>query len=186
MKQIYLIIIFISFLPHLSHAQCEGNITGTLINELGDPVVNAQVMLVIDDDSSSSSITDAQGNFSLRVTNVDQTMAGIEINSNNHLNGVSTLDMVLMIRHILGVNDIVDDLGLLKADVNCDGQVSMIDVVYMRRVILGIDPHFPSGDYCASSNQGVNISQLNIQNCNLELTNSLEIIAIAKGNVNGN
>lgn len=53
------------------------------------------------------------------------------------LNGVTTQDISLIQRHILGNGPLSNDFKLIAADVNCDGRVSAVDMVEIRRAILG-------------------------------------------------
>ena len=56
-------------------------------------------------------------------------------------NGVTTLDMVLVRKHILQTTPFTDPLKLLAADANGSGSVSTLDLVAIRKVIL--DPTQP-------------------------------------------
>lgn len=56
----------------------------------------------------------------------------------NYLDGVSTLDLVLIQRHILGLSNLDSDLKIYAADVSNSGTVSAIDLVILRRLILGV------------------------------------------------
>lgn len=57
-------------------------------------------------------------------------------------NGVSTHDLLLISRHILGVAPFNDPLLLIASDANRDSRVTTIDLIYLRRLILGIDMEF--------------------------------------------
>ncbi len=61
------------------------------------------------------------------------------------LSGVSTIDITLMVRHILGLTLLDEDYKLIAADVNQDDKISGIDVVALRKVILGLSD-FPNGN----------------------------------------
>ncbi|HLO54214.1 MAG TPA: dockerin type I domain-containing protein [Saprospiraceae bacterium] len=58
------------------------------------------------------------------------------------VNGVSTLDQVLIMRHILAVDIFTSPNKLIAADVNLDGRITSIDLVLARRLILGIIQDF--------------------------------------------
>ncbi len=58
------------------------------------------------------------------------------------LNGVSTLDLVIIQRHILGAQTIDSPYRKLAADINNDGRISVADIMELRRVILGHRDHF--------------------------------------------
>ncbi|TVR84269.1 MAG: HYR domain-containing protein, partial [Saprospirales bacterium] len=53
------------------------------------------------------------------------------------LNGVTTYDIFLMQRHILGLGVIKDPYYLIAADANNDGKIDVRDVVELRGLILG-------------------------------------------------
>ncbi len=61
------------------------------------------------------------------------------------LNGVTTFDMLIISRHILGVEPLDSPYKLIAADVNQDGQVTLMDIIIMRRLILGITDELPNG-----------------------------------------
>lgn len=57
-------------------------------------------------------------------------------------NGVSTLDVVTMIKHILGIEKLDQPEQILAADVNRDGKVTSLDVIEVRKIIIGITQTF--------------------------------------------
>ncbi|MEN0004963.1 MAG: dockerin type I domain-containing protein [Bacteroidota bacterium] len=57
----------------------------------------------------------------------------------NHKNGVNTLDLLILLRHILGVAPIEDPYQLIAADVDRSGDISVSDIIELRRLILSID-----------------------------------------------
>ncbi len=59
------------------------------------------------------------------------------------LNGVTTYDLVLITKHILGIEPLNSPFKLIAADANLDGQITTADVVLLRKLILGIIPKFP-------------------------------------------
>jgi hypothetical protein len=62
----------------------------------------------------------------------------------NPRNGVSVLDAVLIQRHILSVAPLNSPFKIIAADVNQSGNVSLMDVILIRRLILhGLDA-FPN------------------------------------------
>lgn len=65
--------------------------------------------------------------------------------SANPLNGISTNDMVLITKHLLGIQPFTTPWQHIAADVNGDGKVSTYDIVLLRKLILGIDTQLPGG-----------------------------------------
>ena len=53
------------------------------------------------------------------------------------LNGISTLDLVLIQKHILGIKPITNPYLLLAANINNDTKVSASDILGLRKLILG-------------------------------------------------
>jgi hypothetical protein len=62
----------------------------------------------------------------------------------NPMNGVSTMDMVMIVRHILGQTLLNSPYKLIAADINNSRTITTMDLVQLRRVILGVDAKFPS------------------------------------------
>ncbi len=59
-------------------------------------------------------------------------------------NGVSTLDLVLIQKHILGLSYLDSPYKVIAADINNSSTISAADLIAMRKVILGIDDVFPN------------------------------------------
>jgi hypothetical protein len=60
----------------------------------------------------------------------------------NAMNGVSTFDLVLISKHILGVEALDSPYKLLAADVNNSRSVTTLDLIQIRKLILSIDTEF--------------------------------------------
>lgn len=54
-----------------------------------------------------------------------------------HRNGLSTLDLLLARAHILGLNKLDSPYKLIAADVNNSGDITTLDLLEMRQVLLG-------------------------------------------------
>ncbi|MEO1626476.1 MAG: hypothetical protein AAFV25_15070, partial [Bacteroidota bacterium] len=61
----------------------------------------------------------------------------------NPLNGISTYDLVLVNKHVLGIADLDSPYKMLAADVNCTGDITAFDLVSMRQLILYHRDEFP-------------------------------------------
>ena len=57
-------------------------------------------------------------------------------------NGVTTLDIALIQSNILGKSLLNSPYKLIAADVNGDGKVTTLDIVFIKRLILGLDTTF--------------------------------------------
>ncbi|HRO08393.1 MAG TPA: SdrD B-like domain-containing protein [Saprospiraceae bacterium] len=60
------------------------------------------------------------------------------------LDGVSTLDLVYMQRHILDLEPLDSPYKVIAADVNNDERITAQDISQLRKLILGVYDHFPN------------------------------------------
>lgn len=58
------------------------------------------------------------------------------------LNGVSTLDLVMIQRHILGLEKLSSPYKLIAADVNNNKSIAASDLTELRKLILGVNKEF--------------------------------------------
>jgi len=60
-----------------------------------------------------------------------------------HLNGVTTYDLLLISKHLLGIQPIATPYKMIAADANRSGSITTFDIVELRRLILGIYAELP-------------------------------------------
>ncbi|MEP7266358.1 MAG: dockerin type I domain-containing protein, partial [Saprospiraceae bacterium] len=65
------------------------------------------------------------------------------IRDDEPMNGVSTLDLVNIQKHILGIERLKSPYKMIAADVNNDNDISAIDLLELRKLILGIYHKLP-------------------------------------------
>ena len=124
------------------------SVSGTITNPAGEALSNVRV-----DIGNRSTITDNQGRFSLDQLPTDIGLTVIPSNDENAANGVSSLDIILVTRHILGLQSFTDPYQLIAADVNNSGSISAADLVGIQRVVLNLASEFdgqPSWIYVPS------------------------------------
>lgn len=120
------------------------NLSGKINRENNDAIPGTSVNLndpngVVLDQTQ----TDAQGNYAFQ--NILVSNFYLKPNKADAINnGVSTLDLVLIQRHILGIKSFNSPYKLLAADVNNSNSVTAKDVSDLRKVILGINVQFPN------------------------------------------
>ncbi len=68
----------------------------------------------------------------------------VPFKNDNPLNGVNTLDLVKISRHILGTEPLSSPYKMMAADINNSGSVTGFDVVELHNLILGIYQDFPN------------------------------------------
>ncbi|TAK48040.1 MAG: hypothetical protein EPO28_01505 [Saprospiraceae bacterium] len=121
---------------------CQGPplIAGMANDEMGNSVSKVEVSLngaVVKSDT-----TGAAGTYSFEVVpGGDYTVTPFK--DMNPLNGVTTFDLVLISRHILGTGLLGSPYKLIAADVNKSGTITTADLVVIRKLILNMNTEFP-------------------------------------------
>ena len=113
-------------------------ITGETKTEEGEPIELVDVELDAnypEFPKTVMTVEDGQYGFYDLFSGVDYEV--IPMRNDNHLNGVTTLDIVMIQKHILGIDIIESPYKLIAADVNSDCQVTGQDLVQLRKLILG-------------------------------------------------
>ena len=117
-------------------------VAGLLTDELDSGLQGATVEL-----SSGSMVettTDASGMFEFTSLVEGEDYSITPLFNEDHDNGVSTYDVVLIVKHILGVDLLDTPYQIIAADANASGSISTLDIVDIRKVILQIEEEFPS------------------------------------------
>ena len=118
-------------------------IAGTSVTEAGNGVSEAQVILEAEiAEYPLTQMTTEEGGFAF-TENPDAIDYSLRVQKNdNHTNGVSTLDLVLIQRHVIGFQEFDSPYKVIASDISNDENVSAIDIVELRKVILGIQDEF--------------------------------------------
>lgn len=58
------------------------------------------------------------------------------------LNGISTFDLLLIQKHILGIQALNSPYKMIAADINNSRSITTLDLIQLRKLILGLDVHF--------------------------------------------
>ena len=120
-------------------------LSGAAITESNIPVNG--VSMTLSGDLSDTFTTGIDGLYEFSVDNGGTYTISAEKNNDvTTNNGVSTLDIILMQRHILGVENLSSPYKIIAADVNRSETVSTLDIVYTRALILQTSNSFPGGD----------------------------------------
>ncbi len=122
-------------------AQIEGSVT----TEYGASVEDVQMELVsVLPEYPASDMTDTDGHYAFEDNPMYVNYNVSAYKNDDPLNGVSTLDLVLIQRHILGQEDLGSPYKMIAADINNDQKVSSIDLVELRKLILGVYTDLPN------------------------------------------
>jgi lysyl endopeptidase len=104
----------------------------------------ADVRVVISGGASDTVTTDASGNYTFTNVPVGQNYTITPIFDFNDLNGVTTFDLVLISKHLLGLEPLNSPWKIIAGDANKSNTVTTFDIVEIRKVILGLNPSFPA------------------------------------------
>ncbi len=115
-------------------------IAGTIATE---GVGNLQgVSVTLSGSGTQSDMTGTDGNYEfVNITKGGDFTVTPQLDK-NHLNGVSTFDLVLIQKHILGVQALNSPYKMIAADANNSKSISTLDMIQIRKLILNIDTHF--------------------------------------------
>jgi hypothetical protein len=125
------------------------NVAGALKTEMTEGVEEATVTVsgisTFTPPYSYFDLTDDNGNYQL-VNNVplDATFTIAPEKDDNPLNGVTTYDLVLISKHILGLEPLNSPYKMIAADANKSGSITTFDIVELRKLILGIYTELPN------------------------------------------
>lgn len=88
--------------------------------------------------------TNKQGEFVAANLPIGGNFTFTPLKDDNHLNGVSTYDLVLISKHILGLEPLNSPYKMIAADANKSGSITTFDIVELRKLILGVYSQLPN------------------------------------------
>ena len=102
---------------------------------LSNPTLNLFNMTDIDGQYTFTHAVPMHGDYTITPTKND-----------NPLNGVTTYDLVLISKHILGLEPFTTPYKMIAADANMSGSITTFDIVELRKLILGIYTELPNNN----------------------------------------
>ncbi|MBK8656668.1 MAG: T9SS type A sorting domain-containing protein [Haliscomenobacter sp.] len=123
-------------------AAASAAIGGAITTENKESVEGVEVAL--SGHSSVTKMTGRDGEFGFSGVTLGYDYSVTPHLDKNPLNGVSTFDLVLITKHILGVQPLNSAYKLIAADVNNSRSVTTLDLIQLRKLILGIDTKYAS------------------------------------------
>ncbi len=119
-----------------------GTITGNVSTETHDNVLN--VAVEIDGSTLNPTSTNQSGQFIFPAMPVGGNYTVVPAKLDDWKNGVSTLDLVQIQKHLLGITPLSSPYKMIAADVNNSKSITAIDLVELRKLILGIYAELPN------------------------------------------
>ena len=122
-------------------------IGGEITTETGEEIEDVMVELTSSlPQYPIQKMTDNSGHFLFGQNPTDNEYQLTSTKNDDFLNGISTLDLVLIQRHVLGTEKLDSPYKLIAADINNDSKVNGIDLIELRKLILGIYTELPNND----------------------------------------
>ena len=125
-------------------SEVQNAIAGTVITESAQVV--KEVELVLEGANVSPEYTDVQGTYAFGEMPAGGSYKLSGTKNIDPLNGVSTIDLVLIQRHILGVETLDSPYKKIAADIDNSGSINGIDLIELRKLILGIYSEYPDNN----------------------------------------
>ena len=118
------------------------DISGFALSELGAPINGVRVDLTGSGIDTYNTTADGAYTFSVNAGE-SYTITPSKDNDVITNNGITTLDLVLIQRHVLNIVLLGSPYKIIAADVNNSSSVTTLDIVLIRTVILQINTSFP-------------------------------------------
>ena len=141
---------FANVLLNINHCKEEpGNLAGMIRDvNTGSPAVGMNVV-ADDGENKYETITDNSGyKFNSLPGGAYEVSA---VNNENFVQGITTLDLVIIQKKLLGLKVITDPYKLIAADANNNGYISASDLLELRKVILGAKSRFANNSWVGIS-----------------------------------
>jgi hypothetical protein len=117
-------------------------VAGAITTEEAEGLEGAEVQLAGGEFLDALTATDGSYEFTDVALGTDITITP-HLDA-NPLNGVSTFDLVLISKHILGVQLLDSPYKMIAADVNSSTTITTADMIQLRKLILGVYTDFPN------------------------------------------
>lgn len=115
-------------------------ISGGVEKENGTPV--AGVTIEVNGGTNGTYTTSADGHYQFLNLDVGMNYSIEPLKTNKSSNGVSTIDIILISRHLIGLLPITNPYKLIAGDVDNNQRVNTFDILAIQRTILFIDTAF--------------------------------------------
>lgn len=121
------------------------SIGGRVTNEYNQIVNNVEIEIEADVDGFPQTIMNdaALGTYYFQDLDLNESYTLSSYKEDEAINGVSTLDLVLIQKHILQATFLNSPYKVIAADIDNNQKVSTLDLIHLRKLILGVRTDFP-------------------------------------------
>jgi len=121
-----------------------GQIAGAVIGPDDRGAVNFNVALA--GEELGYDVTDSEGLYGFESLEMNRPYTVSPSKVDHMVSGVTTLDLILIQNHILGTLEIEDPKLLIAADINNSGTINALDIIELRRALLGLSYVAPTAE----------------------------------------
>ncbi len=122
-------------------------VSGAIYSELDDMVDNVEVSLMNEEFVDlNNDMTADDGQYAFNDLTMHENYIVEPTRDDDYTNGVSTLDLLLIQKHILTLQPLDSPYKIIAADVNNSESISAIDLIELRKLILGIYVELPANN----------------------------------------
>ncbi len=124
-------------------------IAGNIVTESGANVDKVEVEAMSNNpEFPKYTMTGSDGKYAFYGNPMFKDYEVSSLRNDDYLNGVSTLDLVLIQKHILNLVALDSPFKMIAADINNDGGIKASDLLQLRKLILGLyaENKLPSND----------------------------------------
>jgi len=176
-------------------AGVNGTIAGKVATESTEPVEH----VILEAKSAGQNLpvfkTDVKGTYSFSGLPMNKNYSIIPGRNDDPMNGVSTIDLVLIQKHILGVLPLNSAYKVIASDIDKSNDITAVDLVELRKLILTVYDKLPNNTswrFVPKSHTFNNINnpwgfpeKIDISNLTKDELNR-DFVGIKVGDVNGN
>ena len=119
-------------------------VSGQIQTQFGQSVNNVTVELTGMNEGLTLTSSDGVYIFNELNNGMDYTITPKK--NDDVINGVNTMDLIYIQRHILDVDRLDSPYFIIAADANQSGRVTALDLIQIRKVILSIESEFKDSD----------------------------------------
>ena len=119
-----------------------GTITGNVSTETTDNILNVEVEVA--GSTFLPTNTNQTGIYTFPAMPVGGHYTVSPAKDDDYKNGVSTLDLVNIQKHLLGIKNLESPYKLIAADANDSKSITAVDLIELRKLILGITTDLPN------------------------------------------
>lgn len=120
----------------------DGSIAGIIATEANEPM--GGVSVTISGAETVTMLTGPNGVYASDLLPIGEDYTVTPSYNENYKEGVSTFDIVIIQKHILGLQFLESPYQLIAADANGDGKVTTLDLIHLRRLILNLENTLPN------------------------------------------